>query len=220
MDCIATRDFSRFDIVDTDSEEEKVLKREGRLEIEQVMDMYTEKLIPAVAGPNLFHPRIRHFEDMTTSKMPPITGLEQLRITASTEAMAIVAYANNRTKWQAMIAWKRDHPGVKVPRYNSRKPTIHVEFKELYSSSFEGSNPWGGWNTEGRKLYTALQKKITNSRIDNLDRHVKHDKECVARLYEKYKDMHSNMDPPSKKNKPNPDFNLEDDEELDFIAEV
>jgi hypothetical protein len=168
------------------------------------MDLYTEKLVPAIAGPTLFHPKIRHFEPMTTAKMPPISGLEQLRIPASTEAMAILTYANNRNKWQSMISWKKNHPGMKLPRYNSKKPTINADFKEEYSSSSGKQNNWGGWSMEGRKVFNRLQKKIHDSRIKNFERHVEVDKECVARLYEKYKDMHSDMDPPSKKQKTEP----------------
>lgn len=219
-DLIATRDFSRFDINDTDTEEEKVEKRAGLLGVEQIMDMYTEKLIPAVAGPTLFHPKIRHFEEMTTSKMPPIAGLSQLRIPATTEAMAIMAYANNRTKWQSMIDWKRDHPGTKLPKYSTKNPTVNREFKELYSNCGGKQHPWGGWSTEGRKIFNKLQKKIYESREKNLDRHIKADRECVARLHEKYKDMHSETEPPNKKQKHEIEIGLDDDEELDFIVEL
>jgi len=158
------------------------------------MDMYTDKLITAIAGPTMFHPKVRHFEPMTTASLPPVKGLgTQLRIPASTEAMAIMTYANNRTKWQSMVAFKKNYPGSKLPRYNSKNPTVHVEFKEEYSSSSGKQNNWGGWSSQGRKLFTALQKKINTSRRVNRDRHVKIDEECVARLHEKYKEMHTGM---------------------------
>jgi hypothetical protein len=194
FECIATRDFSRFDVLEDDSDEQKQEKARGRQEIEQIMDMYTDKLITAIAGPTMFHPKVRHFEPMTTASLPPVKGLgTQLRIPASTEAMAIMTYANNRTKWQSMVTWKKTHPNMKLPRYNSKNPTVHAEFKEEYSSSNGKQNNWGGWSSEGRQLFLALQKKIHESRKDNRDRHIKIDEECVARLFEKYKEMHGDM---------------------------
>ena len=198
FDCIATRDFSRFDVHDSD--EQKLEKAHGRREIEQIMDMYTDKLIPAIAGPTLFHPKVRHFEPMTTACLPQVNGLgTQLRIPASTEAMAIMTYANNRTKWQSMVTWKKTHPNMKLPKYSAKNPTVHVDFKEEYSSSNGKQNNWGGWSSEGRQLFLALQKKIHESRKENHDRHIKIDEECVARLYEKYKEMHRDMGNPANK---------------------
>lgn len=219
-DVIATRDFSQFDIEEGDAEDLKKAKREGLEGMEQLMDLYTDKLVPCVAGPTLFHPKIRHFEPMTTAKMPPVAGLDQLRIPPSTEAMTILIYINNRTKWQSMVAWKKNHPGTKIPRYSSKHKGKNIEFKEEYSNCSGKTNEWGGWSIEGRKLFNQLQKKIHESRIDNKDRHVKIDKECVARLYKTYKDMHGDMAPAPKKQKQQAEIDPNEDEEMDFIIEV
>jgi len=220
FDCIATRDFSRFDVLEDDSDEQKQEKARGRQEIEQIMDMYTDKLITAIAGPTMFHPKVRHFEPMTTASLPPVKGLgTQLRIPASTEAMAIMTYANNRTKWQSMVTWKKTHPNMKLPRYNSKNPTVHADFKEEYSSSNGKQNNWGGWSSEGRQLFLALQKKIHESRKDNNDRHIKIDGECMARLYEKYKEMHHDMGPPANKRQKVDQEVASDDEDYAFDPE-
>jgi hypothetical protein len=220
FDCIATRDFSRFDVLEDDSDEQKQEKARGRQEIEQIMDMYTDKLITAIAGPTMFHPKVRHFEPMTTASLPPVKGLgTQLRIPASTEAMAIMTYANNRTKWQSMVTWKKTHPNMKLPRYNSKNPTVHVDFKEEYSSSNGKQNNWGGWSSQGRQLFLALQKKIHESRKENHDRHVKMDEECVARLYEKYKEMHRDMGNPANKRQKVDQEVASDDEDYAFDPE-
>lgn len=219
MEKIAIRDFSEFDIKDSDSEVEIARKRKEREEMMKIMELYTEKLIPAVAGSKLFHPNIRHYEPMTTAVLSTVAGVDQLRIPASTEAMAIMAYANNKVKWESMHAWKKRYPGgVKVPRYNAKKPTINAEFKEEYSNSAVGQSAWGGWSREGRMLFNKLQKTITDSRKENLARHVKIDQECVKRLFEMYKEMHKDDNESSKKQKINED-ELVDDEEMDFIEE-
>lgn len=220
-DMIATRDFSDFDIEEGDTEEEIKTKKKGLEGIHELLDLYTDKLVPCVAGPTLFHPKIRHFEPMTTAKMPPVAGVDQLRIPASTEAMTILIYVNNRMKWNSMIAWKKKYPGNHYPRYTSKKSDKNVEFKEEFSSCSGKTNEWGGWSYEGRKLFNQLQKKIHESREKNKERHVKVDKECVARLYETYKDMHGDMAPPAKKQKQDgPEIDPNEDEDMEFIVEI
>lgn len=221
-DVIMLRDFSSFEIKDTDTEEEKTKKLEGREEAMACLELYTEVMVPAVAGKKLFHAAIRHFEPMTTAKLPPVAGLEQLRITASTEAMTVLAYLNNYTKWNSIYRYKKKHRGSSnLPRYSSKFPDENLEFKEEFSAGPVETNPeWGGWNDAGRKLYVKLQAKIQKSRADNKDRHVRLDRECVARLYEKYKDMHHESDRPAKKSKSNAPTNREDDADFQFLMEV
>jgi len=220
-DIIAIRDFSRFDIKDGDTEEEMQAKHDSLSGAERIMDLYTESLVPGVAGTKLFHPIIWHFEPMTTSKMPlAVTGIDQLRVPASTEAMAILTYDNNKSKWEAMRRWNKQHPGSKMPRWSSKNPGVNQEFKELYSNCEGKTDPWGGWSSTGRKLFNRLQAKIHESRIENFDRHVKYDNECVARLYNKFKDMHKEAQPPAKKQRTEPDVDIENDKNLEFIIEV
>jgi len=220
-ECIAIRDFSRFDIKDGDTEEQKKEKRIGLAGAEQLMDLYTESLVPCIAGSKLFHPNIRHFEPMTTSKMPlAVTGMDQLRVPASTEAMAILTYDNNKSKWEAMRRWNKQHPSIKMPRWSSKNPDVNQEFKELYSNCEGKTDSWGGWSYTGRSLFNTLQAKILESRRQNFDRHVKYDNECVARLYNKFKDMHKEAQPTAKKQRTEPDVDIETDKNLEYIVEI
>jgi len=220
-DVIAIRDFSRFDIEDGDTEEQKQVKRAGLAGAEEFMDLYTESLVPCVAGAKLFHPNIRHFEPMTTSKMPlSVTGMEQLRVPASTEAMAILTYDNNKSKWEAMRKWNKEHPNSKIPRWSSKNPDVNKEFKELYSNCEGKTDPWGGWSYTGRTLFNNLQVKILESRRQNFDRHVKYDNECVARLYDKFKEMHREAQPSAKKPRTEPAVDIETDKNLEYIVEI
>lgn len=219
-DVIMIRDFSCYEPTETDGEEEKNQKRTGLKGAEQLFDMYTERMVVCVAGPKLYHPKIRHFEPMTTTMLPSVAGLKQLRIPASTEAMTVLVYMNNYKKWNAMHKWKKDHQGIRMPSYTTRNPDSNVEFKEMYSSGQVDTPEWGGWNDEGRMMFVKLQAQITKSRTDNFDRHVKHDQECVRRLYEKFKEMHKDSEQPAKKQKPPTPTDRENDEQFQFIMEV
>jgi hypothetical protein len=215
---IMVRDFSGFVIHDKDTEEEKAEKTKALRGAKAYMDLYTEKMVVGIAGPKIFHNRIRHFEPMTTAKL---VG-EQLRIPASTEAMTVLAYMNNYKKWEAMHRWKKEHPGYKCPSWSSKNPDLHVEFKEKYSSDVvpKETQEWGGWNEEGKKMFVTLQKQITESRAKNYDRHVKYDQECVDRLYEKYKESYRYDNPRPKKARSQPQVNHEDDPDLEWIVEI
>jgi hypothetical protein len=101
---VMLRDFSKYEIANTDTEEQKRAKKEGMKTLLNLMDFYVEKMVACVAGPNLYHHRIRHFEPMTTAVLHNIGGSEQLRVPPSTEAMAVLAYMNNHSKWNAMVA--------------------------------------------------------------------------------------------------------------------
>lgn len=202
-ECIVTRDFSRFEVKKDDSPTEVEKKRIGMEMLEDLMDLYTEKLIPAHAGAKFFHPKIRHFESMTTSQVPNTTG-EALRIPASTEAMTVLTYMNNHKKWIAMRKWHKENPGKgvhKCPRWSKKKPNENLEFQSKYSDCFVGRANWGGWSDDGKMLFVVLQKEILDSRANNFDRHVDIDNECVARLHEKYKDLHRNDGQQNKRQK-------------------
>jgi hypothetical protein len=215
---IMVRDFSAFVINDDDTEAEKAEKTVGLKGAEAFMDLYTEKMIPAVAGPKIFHNRIRHFEPMTTAKL---VG-EQLRIPASTEAMTILAYMNNYKKWEAMHRWRKEHPGMKCPSWSNKNPTFHLNFKEKYSSDVvpKEIQDWGGWNDDGKRMFVRLQKEIAESRKNNFDRHVKYDQECVDRLYEKYKEQYRYDNPRPKKARSEPRVSPENDPELEWLVEI
>lgn len=221
VDKILTRDFSEYEVVEGDDDEETNRKRIGMELCEDLMDCWNDKIMPAVGGARLWHPKIRHFETMTTSLMP--RSKDQLRITASTEAMGAVIYLNSHTKWNAMVTWAEENKGksgLTCPRYNAKKPTEHVEFKGLYSDNAVGTNKWGGWSTEGKKMFVTLQKKIIASRKENFDLHVQKDQECVDRLYHKFAAMHKNSGRDSKKAKSAPEVDPEEDESLEYIVET
>ena len=199
--CILPRDFSLFHITDEDSEEVRANKLRCLKEAEDLMELYTEVLVPAIAGPKLWHPKIRHFESMTVATMP--NNSTQNRITCSTEAMTCLTYMNNRGKWMAQRRFLDENPGNddQMPRYNSKKPDENQEFKTLYSDSGVGQAAWGGWSTESKYLLRTLTTEVLESRRQNVDRHVQVDMECVDRLFNKYKHLHKSESKTAKKQK-------------------
>ena len=261
---ILTRDFSIYEPKEGDTEQQLTKKAEGMAMLEDIMDYYTDSLVPCCAGAKLFHPKIRHFDSMTEVLMPnggegqlrttaateafailtccagaklfhpkirhfdsmtevlmPNGGEGQLRITAATEAFAILTYMNNHKKWEAIRDCQAKNPNsaTKCPRYSKKKPTENEEFKAEYSDSQTGTPFWGGWSEEGRKLFGVLQREVLASREANKERHVQRDKESVARLHEKFADLHKNDHRQPKKAKITNEVEREYDEDLEYVDE-
>ena len=118
-----TRDFSIYEPEEGDTEDDLTKKAAGMALLEDIMDYYTEKLMPACAGAKLFNTKIRHFDSMSEVLMPN-GGEGQLRITAGTEAFAMLTYMNKKDKWEATFDWHAKNPNTttKCPRYSKTKP--------------------------------------------------------------------------------------------------
>ena len=217
---ILTRDFSIYEPEEGDTEDELTKKAAGMALLEDLMDYYTEKLMPACAGAKLFNTKIRHFDAMSEVLMPN-GGEGQLRITAGTEAFAMLTYMNNKDKWEATFDWHAKNPNTttKCPRYSKTKPTENVKFKAKYSDSQTGTPHWGGWSEEGRKLFGVLQREVLASRAENMERHIQRDKECVVRLHHKYAELHKNDHRQPKKAKITNEDERVYDEDLEYVDE-
>lgn len=230
LDNILTRDFSAFDDVEGDDAKVLALKKRKREICKDLMDCWTEEIIPAVAGAKLVHPKIRHFEPMTTSLMPNST--DQLRVTASTEAMAAITYENCHKKFNAMRSWyqqnngwykrngNNNNQGVICPRWSNKHPDENIMFKGKYSDSTVGKPKWGGWSDDGKKFFVQLQKKCYDSRAANKDRHVQADKECLARLQVKFAHLHKNMNRDQQKKANNTPVIQDNDPDFDCVYEA
>jgi hypothetical protein len=215
---IMLRDRSKYEVKEGDSEAVANEKRVGGALFDDLMDLYTEILLPACAGKKLFHPKIRHFETVTECMMPGST--QQARIPCGTEGFTVLTYMNNHKKWNAHRKWIKAHPnGEKCPRFNSNKPDEHVDFRAKYSDSEVGTNSWGGWSDESKKLYVTLQKEAFKSREDNKERHINIDQECVKRLYSQFDHLHKKVNK-AKKQKVVAAPIADDDEDFTPLFEV
>jgi hypothetical protein len=194
-------------------------KAENRLEILQqshaIIDFYTDKMVPAVAGVKLWGPSIRHLEPMSVSCLPKQPG--KLHVTTSTEAFVLVLYKNGYKKWKAMIKWKKAkaNKNKKYPKYNPKKPNLNKQFSTPYSSGNCGQQKFGGWSDEGKDFHMDLQRRIQASRKDNPAIHLKEDEACFAHLKLQYKDLYPDEEDgePTKRGKKRKAMEVDEDAE-------
>jgi hypothetical protein len=171
---ILLRDFSTFKKTDEDL-------------VLAFFDCFVDKMVPAVAGKKVWHPHVRHHENMSTSKF----GNKKPRVTAGSEALAAVMYLNGHKKWSSMVDWKISDKKSPYPKFNPKNPEVNRDWRTPYSDACGGQKKYGGWNDDGRKLFTVLQKKVHGSRKQNAKRHEKVESECVQRLQDKYRDLYT-----------------------------
>jgi hypothetical protein len=194
---VCVRDFERWAPEDTDTEA-KAKDKAGHLKRNRAaLDFLVDRLLPAVAGPKMFPPNIRHFEPVITSLVH--NSSESLRITASTEAMAITMYKNCCSKFEQTIKWEKKNGKAKKPSYSAKNPEVNIEWMTPFSTAHGGQQEFGGWNLTGRTYYHDLQAKIMLSREKNRDRHLREDMDCCQRLQLLYSDLYDDEENPRKK---------------------
>jgi hypothetical protein len=190
-----------FDVLQEDDEEEAKRKKEDR---EVVMDwfinVYTDMMVPAVAGVKLFSESVRHSEPMCTSLIP---NTNSNRITASTEAFTVLLYKNAWEKWNTQHRWKsmKENQGraKEMPRYSRKFPDKNREFMTVYSDTGLGQQRYGGWSEEGKIEYGRLQRLAMYARKNHAERCLAEDTACVESLREKYKHKYSNKNSKNKR---------------------
>jgi hypothetical protein len=205
---ILERDFSRFEPEEGDSEQILTQKLKTKKEFLDFFDFYVDKMVPTCAGTKMWHMGIRHFECLSTSKLPN----KEHRVPPATEALVAVLYINARDKWVAMHKWTKAHPEHKgdPPRWSKKRPDEYVEFRALYSDPFAGQNKLGGWAKGARKLFGQLAKLVKNNRLENKERCVQVEQACVDRLFAKNKETY---DKKASKKRPAKDIEQEEEEE-------
>lgn len=107
-----------------------------------------------------------------------------LRITASSEAVAVLLVKNNHSKWEAMYKHRNidmNHGG-KFPEWKKSAPTENVQFKTKYSDSNCGQNKFGGWKIEGLHEFVRLCKVVKTARAKEFCAEV--EEACIERLKE------------------------------------
>lgn len=219
FDYILERNFMGLTgtILTKEDKEALALRNPSIQDAVDIFDVYTDKMIPAVAGPKLFPEEIRHLETITESELPkknqrpgdetegPAKKKKNLRITASTEAFTALLYENNRTKWAATHRYLRDvmHEDgtmagrkkkgrcMTYPKWNPKEPEKNKEWMTMYTESNGKQNPLGGWNNQGRRRFLELVQKVNKSREENFDRHVREDQASVDRLFDANREKHT-----------------------------
>jgi hypothetical protein len=201
LNAILARDFSEFEPVEGDTEAiltKKASEMEARLKF---FDFYVDKMLPTCAGTKMWHTGVRHFECVSTSKLP---NHDELRVSVQTEALCALLYKNAREKWIATYKFKVANRGTgkkapAVPRYNPKEPTKNTEFVALYSDPFSGQSKLGGWNKQGRKFYAKMGKLVKATRTNHAARCVKVETTCFQRLHEQNKEVYDKREKKKRK---------------------
>lgn len=146
----------------------------------EILDFYTESMVPAVAGCTLYSPNTRHYHPMSTVTIPQTT---LLKIPAATEALTVLFYKNAFSKWSTMHKWRViDKCEDRFPRWKKKEPDNNLAFKTMYSDDASGKSEFGGWNKTGKKEFIRLQRIIKLNRATNGPRVLAQDTLCMGRI--------------------------------------
>lgn len=187
--------------------------------LQGLMDLYVDKLLPAVAGCHTFSPAIRHFIPVSEAKFPD--GTEnvggQLMILPGTEALVLLFVKNARKKWEMMYDWevvqgKTDKRKQPFPKYSPKKPTVNPLWKTEYSNTASGQNPFKGWSSAGLKEYSRILKFMKAVRSDK-EMCLEYENACMLRLYRENKDTYE------KEGEANHRVESDDDDDFDLELE-
>ena len=140
--------------------------------------------LPQVVSPEKWGPDVRYKDRVSTCKVPD--GPEgALRITASSEAVAVLLVKNNHSKWEAMYKHRHINKnfGAKMPAWKKTEEKENVEFKTKWSDSNCGQNKFGGWKTEGMHEFVRLCNVVKTARANEFCAEV--EEACIERLKEK-----------------------------------
>ena len=109
----------------------------------------------------------------------------------STEAMAVIQWENNYTRWEARIAWKvsQNDMSAKLPTREKNadgklKPGILWNAK--YSRANKGQDRFASWKEEGVKKFQELTEEIKLARHDHADKIAKFEETFLAHLQKKH----------------------------------
>jgi len=193
LERILLRDDSVNDIYEDDTEEDVERKTNGRKLFQQMFDFYVEKLLMNVAGHHMWGYNAKYFEEVSKSLIP---NTKLPRITASTEAFAILCYKNCWKKWNQHHRDEQAHikSGAKgkfeCPRWNRKRPDENLGYKPQYTdSAAAGQKKLGGWSREGLKEYNRLKHALLEERQKpgSAERFSREERACLLRLVLKRK---------------------------------
>jgi len=190
---ILKRDDRHNEIEDGDSEKEKQDKVYRRKVFNAVFDFYVERMLTNVAGVRMWGPEVKYFEEVSKSFIQNANRLP--RITASTEAFAILCYKNCWKKWNKMHKDMEQHKMAQrkgkfeCPRFNKKKPDENCDYATIYTDSATGQKKLGGWNKEGLKEYNRLMRVLIEEREKPgaAQRFSEVERACIDRLVKKRK---------------------------------
>ena len=137
----------------TPEEKAKHVKDAAKHEKElELLTWYLDSFLPNAVGLEFWGPNVRPFRLMTDKFDVPgdPSGKKKVLVTITSEAFALVIFANCRDKWVADFKLKAGNKRAKIPKFNKDDPETH-KYQNKWSSSRTGQVQGGGWD------YEALQ---------------------------------------------------------------
>lgn len=206
-----------MDPLEEDTDDIRDQKAKIKEQMLAFFDFYVDKMLPTCAGNKMWHPKIRHYECVSESKL----SNGHVRITYGDEALCALLYKNAREKWIAGFKYLDENKHtpknqLKVPKWNNKKPEENQDFKALYSDPYAGQNKLGGWNREGRKYFGQMARICKETRENRKERCAEVERACQQRLYEQNKDRYDKENEKKRKHSDETDENLEEDPDLEW----
>ena len=121
-------------------------KHEEELEL---LTWYLDCFLPYAVGLEFWGPNVRPFKLMTDKFDVPgdPSGKKKVHVTITSEAFALVIFANCRDKWMADFTLRASNKRAKIPKFNKDDPETH-KYQNKWSSSRTGQVQGGGWDKE------------------------------------------------------------------------
>lgn len=185
-----------------------------------LFEWYVRTYLPCFALKEFFGEK--HHAMGTVSSLCMDGNDEKKRITASTEAFALVAYENCRQRWENLYDWsvQDGNQGKPLPRYYANKQETHP-FKAKYSDSAMGKSEFGGWSKNGLRRYFTLAAEIQKNRNQNADHLQAMEQVIVDKITKELEDAEGVSEKPKKKARIDPNEDSEEEEiDGEFVEEV
>ncbi len=141
-----------------------------------------EELVAKVGSTNAFPPSVAYYWAMVDAECRVDgTGFARapgdLAITDSDLAFLCLILKNYLPVWR--YDWengplKQDDQGKDIP--DPKRPDT------VYTDASGGSNPFGGWSSDARKIYRKLKALFMDARAKDHDRLLQVDSECLTRI--------------------------------------
>ena len=133
-------------------------KYEKQLEL---LTWYLDVFLPCAVGLEFWGQNVRPFKLMTDKAEVPgdPSGKKRVLVTITSEAFALVIFANCRDKWIADFDYRASNKRAKIPKYNKHDPDTH-KYQNKWSSSRTGQVQGGGWDKEALECLNKCIKSI------------------------------------------------------------
>ena len=128
-----------------------------------IFEFYVNELLYRVIGNKQFGPKVRHFYTVSSAKTTE-SGKEVDLVTPSTEAFAVLNYANCIDKWMNTFAYELDYAKKNgTPLVDPKKKPVPPKlepYNAKWSQSDGGQKKIDGWSLDGRRKFLAYMKEI------------------------------------------------------------